>query len=90
MLIKHNLLLIVLTEGVLYIVDRFGKTLNMSMFYYSFSNKKSENAYLFDGLKVTKYLGVMKYQNQYPTISISLKCMKNKSYSKQIKRFKIQ
>ena len=29
---------------------RFGKTLNMSMLYYFFSNKEKENAYLFDGL----------------------------------------
>lgn len=29
---------------------RFGKTLNMSMLYYFFSNKEKENSYLFNGL----------------------------------------
>ena len=33
---------------------RFGKTLNMSMLYYFFSNKEKENAYLFDGLYISK------------------------------------
>ena len=32
---------------------RFGKTLNMSMLYYFFSNKEKENAYLFDGLNIS-------------------------------------
>ena len=58
---------------------RFGKTLNMSMLYYFFSNQESENAYLFDGLKVTNYPEVMKYQNQYPTILISLKDMEGET-----------
>ena len=30
---------------------RFGKTLNMSMLYYFFSNKEKENTYLFNNLK---------------------------------------
>ena len=59
---------------------RFGKSLNMSMLYYFFSNKESENAYLFDGLKVTNYPEVMNHQNQYPTIFISLKSMKSMSF----------
>ena len=54
---------------------RFGKTLNMSMLYYFFSNQEKDNAYLFNGLKVTNYPDVMKYQNQYPTIFITLKDM---------------
>ena len=66
---------------------RFGKTLNMSMLYYFFSNQESENAYLFDGLKVTEYPEVMKHQNQYPLIFISLKSMKSASFSNQIKLF---
>ena len=32
---------------------RFGKTLNMSMLYYFFSNKEKENAYLFDGMNIS-------------------------------------
>ena len=62
---------------------RFGKTLNMSMLYYFFSNKEKDNAYLFDGLKVTEYPEVMKHQNQYPTILISLKDMKNNDFDDQ-------
>lgn len=52
---------------------RFGKTLNMSMLYYFFSNTEKENAYLFDGLKITQNHEIMKHQNQYPVIFITLK-----------------
>ena len=34
---------------------RFGKTLNMSMIKYSFDINEKENAYLFDGLEISKY-----------------------------------
>lgn len=47
---------------------RFGKTLNMSMLYYFFSNKEKENAYLFDGLYISKQQEAKSYQNQYPVI----------------------
>ena len=66
---------------------RFGKTLNMSMLYYFFSNHEKENAYLFDGLKVTEYLEVMKYQNQFPVIFITLKDMKRAKMDMQIEKF---
>ena len=66
---------------------RFGKSLNMSMLYYFFSNIESENAYLFDGLKVTEYPEVMKHQNQYPIIFMSLKDMKRKTMSMQKEKF---
>lgn len=56
---------------------RFGKTLNMSMLYYFFSNKEKGNAYLFNGLKISSNKELMKLQNRYPVISISLKDMKN-------------
>ena len=39
----------------------FGKTLNMSMLYYFFSNQ--ENAYLFEGLNVSKHQYLMLHQN---------------------------
>ena len=52
---------------------RFGKTLNMSMLYYFFSIKEKENAYLFDGLNITKNKDALKHQNKYPTIFISLR-----------------
>ena len=41
----------------------FGKTLNMSMLYYFFSNKEKENAYLFEGLNVSKHQYLMLHQN---------------------------
>ncbi|MGN0582099.1 MAG: AAA family ATPase, partial [Oscillospiraceae bacterium] len=46
---------------------RFGKTLNMSMIQRFFEKTEESNAYLFDGLKISKtgekYL---KHQGQYP------------------------
>ena len=66
---------------------RFGKTLNMSMLYYFFSNKEKDNAYLFDGLKVANYPEVMKHQNQYPVIFISLKELDNSTFQSQINLF---
>lgn len=67
---------------------RFGKTLNMSMLYYFFSNKEKENAYLFDGLNISKNEEALKHQNQYPVIFISLKDMKINTMSLQIEKFK--
>ena len=66
---------------------RFGKTLNMSMLYYFFSIKEKENAYLFDGLNISKNKDALKYQNKYPTIFISLKEMKNLTFDAQISSF---
>lgn len=66
---------------------RFGKTLNMSMLYYFFSHKEKKNAYLFNGLKVTKNKEVMVYQNQFPVISITLKDMKSNLFNTQIYKF---
>lgn len=66
---------------------RFGKTLNMSMLYYFFSNQEIENAYLFDGFKVTSDPEVMKHQNQYPVIFITLKDMKALNFDDQQEQF---
>lgn len=66
---------------------RFGKTLNMSMLYYFFSIKEKENAYLFDGLNISKNKDVLKVQNKYPTIFISLKEMKSLTFDAQISSF---
>ena len=66
---------------------RFGKTLNMSMLYYFFSIKEKENAYLFDGLNISKNKDALKHQNKYPTIFISLKEMKNLTFDVQISSF---
>lgn len=66
---------------------RFGKTLNMSMLYYFFSIKEKENAYLFDGLNISKNKDILKVQNKYPTIFISLKEMKSLTFDAQISSF---
>ena len=66
---------------------RFGKTLNMSMLYYFFSNQEKENAYLFEGLNVSKHQYLMLHQNQYPVIFLSLKDMKSLNYLEQIQQF---
>ena len=60
---------------------RFGKTLNMSMLQRFFEATEKSNAYLFDGLKIAAYPKYMAYQGQYPVISISLKSMKQASYT---------
>ena len=51
----------------------------MSMLYYFFSIKEKENAYLFNGLNISKNKEAIKHQNQYPTLFITLKDMKNSS-----------
>lgn len=66
---------------------RFGKTLNMSMLYYFFSIKEKDNAYLFEGLNITKHPKVMEYQNQFPTLFITLKDMKSQNMEEQKKQF---
>ncbi len=66
---------------------RFGKTLNMSMLYYFFSNKEKDNAYLFDELKISENKEVMKFQNQYPVIFMTLKDMTSTNFEDQEKKF---
>lgn len=87
---KTNLIENVLNEQSVFFTRprRFGKTLNMSMLYYFFSIKEKENAYLFDGLNISKNKEAIKHQNKYPTLFITLKDMKNSSYEKQMNRFK--
>ena len=60
---------------------RFGKTLNMSMLQRFFEATEKSNAYLFGDLKIAAYPEYMAYQGQYPVISISLKSMKQASYT---------
>ena len=78
---KTNLIENVLNEQNVFFTRprRFGKTLNMSMLYYFFSIKEKENAYLFNGLNISKNKKAIKHQNQYPTLFITLKDMKNSS-----------
>ena len=60
---------------------RFGKTLNMSMLQRFFEATEKSNAYLFGDLKIAAYPEYMAYQGQYPVISVSLKSMKQASYT---------
>ena len=86
---KTNFIEDVLSEQVVLYTRprRFGKTLNMSMLYYFFSIKEKENAYLFDGLNISKNKDALKHQNKYPTIFISLKEMKSLTFDAQISSF---
>ena len=68
---------------------RFGKTLNMSMLYYFFSIKETENAYLFQNLNISKDTQLLKHQNQYPVIFLTLKDMKNNSFDKQLEMYSL-
>lgn len=67
---------------------RFGKTLNMSMLYYFFSNQEKQNSYLFNGLSIASDNKAMNYQNRYPVIYLSLKDMKNSTFSLEIDKFR--
>ena len=60
---------------------RFGKTLNMSMLQRFFEATEKSNAYLFGDLKIAAYPEYMAYQGKYPVISVSLKSMKQASYT---------
>ena len=86
---KTNLIESVLNEQSVFFTRprRFGKTLNMSMLYYFFSIKEKENAYLFNGLNISKNKEALKHQNKYPTIFISLKEMKVSSMEDQLVKF---
>ena len=68
---------------------RFGKTLNMSMIQRFFEKTDENNAYLFDGLKISEFPECMQYQGQSPVISISLKSMKQGSYKDAFHMFKV-
>ncbi len=68
---------------------RFGKTLNISMLRYFFDINEKENAYLFDGLKISEhYEEVKKYRNAFPVISLTLKDAKQNSFEESMKIIK--
>ena len=53
---------------------RFGKTLNLSMLKYFFDVTEKDNAYIFDGLKISEYYkDFEEYRNTHPVISLSMK-----------------
>jgi hypothetical protein len=68
---------------------RFGKTLNLSMLQRFFERTEEDNAYLFEGLNISKAgEPYMAYQGQFPVISVSLKSMKQPSYEASFLEFK--
>ena len=59
----------------------FGKTLNFSMLRFFFDITEKDNAYLFDGLKISEHYNELKqYRNTHPVITLSLKCAKKGNY----------
>ena len=69
---------------------RFGKTLNMSMIQRYFEKTEEDNAYLFEGMNISKVGEKYKeYQGQYPVITLSLKSMKQPSYEYAFITFKM-
>ena len=68
---------------------RFGKSLNLSMIQYYFEKQKTDNSYLFEGLKISQAgEEYQKYRGQYPVITLSFKAMKKKNYHDSIHQFK--
>jgi hypothetical protein len=65
---------------------RFGKTLNMSMLDYFFSNKHQGRGDLFEGLAVWKEEKYRNIQGTYPVISLSFANVKEKNYEQTIER----
>ena len=60
---------------------RFGKTLNFSMLRYFFDITEKDNAYLFEGLKISEHFDeIAMYRNTHPVITLSLKCAKQDNY----------
>lgn len=68
---------------------RFGKTLNFSMLRYFFDITEKDNAYLFDGLKISEhYDRLEQYRNTHPVITMSLKCAKQGDYESALYNLK--
>ena len=70
---------------------RFGKTLNFSMLKYFFDINEKDNAYLFDGLKISEhYEELAMYRNTHPVITLSLKCAKQGNYREAVRGLKYE
>lgn len=87
---KSNLIKLVLNDkfSLFPRPRRFGKTLNMSMLYYFFSNKNKSDSYLFERLNISSNKEVMAHQNKYPVIFITLKDMKLENILLQEEKFR--
>ncbi len=68
---------------------RFGKTLNMSMLDYFFSNKHADKGNLFEGLEIWKDKGFRSLQGTYPVIFLSFAGIKHADYKNTIETMNI-
>lgn len=59
---------------------RFGKTLNMSMLDYFFSNRHADSTKLFEKLKIWKYDEYRELQGQFPVVAVSFASVKGNDY----------
>ena len=59
---------------------RFGKTLNMSMLNYFFSNRYAGRSDLFEGLEIWRDEKYRALQGTYPVIFLSFAGVKNRDY----------
>ena len=59
---------------------RFGKTLNMSMLDYFFSNRYADKGYLFEGLSIWEDEKYRALQGTYPVINLSFANVKERDY----------
>lgn len=60
---------------------RFGKTLNMSMLEYFFSNRYKGQGEIFEGLSIWKKEKYQKLQGTYPVISLSFASIKGNNFA---------
>jgi len=64
---------------------RFGKTLNLSMLSY-FYDSREDNTHLFDKLKISTELDIMKKHGKHPVIFLSLKNFENDTAEECLKK----
>lgn len=67
---------------------RFGKTLNLSMLYYFFSNKYQDKGILFKDLTIWKEEKYTELQGTYPVIFLSFAGVKGVNYQDTISGIK--
>lgn len=67
---------------------RFGKTLNMSMLNYFFSNHYSEKSEIFEKLSIWNSVKYRKLQGAYPVIFISFADVKQGNYKDAVQKVK--
>ena len=67
---------------------RFGKTLNLSMLqhFYAAEVDGQSTAGLFDGLEISKYPKIMKYQGQHQVVFLTLKDIKANTFESAINK----